>query len=372
MKRLDMDRIILEIGKDSAPEAEQLLSSIGIHSYVIQVARSVVGKENTGLTSVFKPVVYEEDPVSIFSFSVPVEHSAWVAAYLVSKLNLTTPGQGSILVEPVNNAFSDEAEELVPLVKPEGIDESRSLLLDGVSQIVSIVQRGEGTNISMAALNLGQSVPSLTFGIGMGLREKLSLIRITFPRDKELLRIITNADEVQEVFNQLVDAGKLDQPGKGFIYISPIRTALPNTLLFRGTQRHAATMEQIIQAIDTANHSTTWRRKRVAEQLQSGPVRKYLKEMTELTVIAPDGMSQRFTLAAMSAGAGGATISKARNVRFANNERSSTGIEVMYIIVMAKAADSVLAALENAGLFSSEVQGSISARTVTEACTYLG
>lgn len=180
-----------------------------------------------------------------------------------------------------------------------------------MTQIVSIVQCGEGTNISTAALNLGQSVPAVTFGIGMGLREKLSLIRITFPRDKEIMHIIANAEEVREVFNQLVDAGKLDQPGKGFIYFSPIRTAVPNTLLFRGTQRHAASMEQIIQAIDSVNHGTTRRRKHVAKQLQAGPVCKYLREMTELTVVAPDGMSQRFSLAAVSAGAGSATISKA-------------------------------------------------------------
>jgi len=373
MIRKEMAQFVVEIAKDTTAELERCLLELGVPEYLTQVARSVVGRETNGLVSVFKPVTLEEDPLTIVSFLVSPTEVESVAAYIVSRLDLNVPGQGTLKVYAVSVGIHPDgpSPDSTSIGPPEGNREN-VLLLDNVSEIVSIVQRGEGTNISSSALNLGQSVPSVTFGIGRGLREKLNLIRITFPRDKEIMRLTANADEAADVFDQLVDAGRLDEPGKGFIYLSPMQRALPNTLLFRGSQRHAATMEQVIQAIDSIHGSATWRQRRTETQSTAGTQRKYLESMDEIAVHIADGQSQRIVLAAMSAGAAGATISKARLVRLAGQEKSAAGLELLYIIVPSASTDTILDAVAQEGLWEEKLNGGATVRPVRKACTYLG
>ena len=366
-------QVVVEVGKDFLPLLEECLSELGISEYVSQVARSVVGRENSGLSSVLKPVTLEEDPLTIVTVGVPGETANVVASRIAARMDLNTPGQGTLKVYSGSTAVHPEAGDPVePLRTADAGDTSSVLLLDDVAEIVSIVQRGEGTKISSSALNLGQSVPSVTFGIGMGLREKLNLIRVTFPRDKEIMRITANADEAEDVFDQLVDAGRLDEPGKGFIYLSPMRRALPNTLIFRGSQRHTASMEQVIQAIDAIQGSASWRQKRAALQMSEGSSRRFLQNMEEIAVRVADGQSQRFVLSAMSAGAAGATISKARHVHLQGTERTGAGVEILYMIVPTSATDTILTALEEAGIWEQKVNGGVTVRPVMKACTYLG
>lgn len=369
----DMAQVVIEVGKDSAPILERSLSDLGISEYISQVARSVVGRETSGLMSVIKPVALEEDPLTVVTCLVSLDRVDVVATHIATSMELMAPGQGTLKVYSVSVAAPRGSENPAKTTQVTDPHDAKSvLLLDNVAEIVSIVQRGEGTNISNAALNLGQSVPSVTFGIGMGLREKLNLIRITFPRDKEIMRITANADEAEDVFDQLVDAGRLDEPGKGFIYLSPIRRALPNTLLFRGSQRHAATMEQVIQAIDTIQGSASWRQKRTGAVAAESPRRKYLQDMDEIEVRVADGKSQQLVLSAMSAGAAGATISKGRLVRLQGTERTGVGLEILYIIVPSSITQQVLDALEEADLWAEKLNGGVTVRPVQKACTYLG
>ncbi|MEX2442339.1 MAG: hypothetical protein WD492_01950 [Alkalispirochaeta sp.] len=373
MIRKEMAQFVVEIAKDSAAALERCLSELGVSEYLTQVARSVVGRETNGIVAVFKPVTLEEDPLTMVSFLVPPTEVEPVATYIVDQLDLNVPGQGTLKVYSVSVGINPDGPQADwATVRPPAGNGERVLLLDNVSEIVSIVQRGEGTNISSSALNLGQSVPSVTFGIGRGLREKLNLIRITFPRDKEVMRITANADEAGDVFDQLVDAGRLDEPGKGFIYLSPMQRALPNTLLFRGSQRHAATMEQVIQAIDSIHGSAAWRQRRTDTQSTGGSQRKYLEDMDEIAVHIADGQSQRLVLGAMSAGAAGATISKARLVRLSGEEKSAAGLEVLYIIVPSAATDTILDAVAQEGLWEEKLNGGATVRPVRKACTYLG
>ncbi len=55
--------------------------------------------------------------------------------------------------------------------------------------ITCIVQRGEGDRIAKISLNTGASVPITTHGTGSGVRDKLGLLRITIPPEKELINL---------------------------------------------------------------------------------------------------------------------------------------------------------------------------------------
>ena len=189
-----------------------------------------------------------------------------------------------------------------------------------------------------------------------------------------MVKIIVNAAEANEVFDALIDTGKLDQPGKGFIYQQPVFHGFMNTLIFRGRQRHAASMEQVIQSIDEIKGDSQWRQRMQKSTLQAQPSRKYLSNSMVLIVTCTDGMAKHFIFAAMEAGAAGATICKSREVQpsCSDEEIKSFALEEAHIIVPESMAKKIFDALEKAGILDPANHGAILVKHVPRACTYLG
>ena len=126
--------------------------------------------------------------------------------------------------------------------------------------IYCVGQRGQGNSIARTVLEMGAAVPTITYGIGMGIRDKLSLLRITIPAEKEVLTLIVPSWGAEEVLDAMITAGRLDLPGRGFISTFPVRYALMNTKISAGRSRAAAaSLEQIIAAIDTLQGGPQWR-----------------------------------------------------------------------------------------------------------------
>jgi nitrogen regulatory protein PII len=180
--------------------------------------------------------------------------------------------------------------------------------------ICCIVPRGEANGLARALLEMGLSVPTVSYGTGMGLRNKLGLLRITIPVDKEVIELVVDHDDAREVFSYLTDAARLRYPGKGFMYMSPLRLGLPNTRIYRGEVRHVASMEQVIAAIDTLARDTGWRRKSFAGPGERRD-RRFQSGMLSYTITCNEGDLEDLVRAAMGAGAGGATM---RRLRFTN------------------------------------------------------
>jgi hypothetical protein len=66
----------------------------------------------------FVNIAWDSAGVTTDPVAVPLEHSNWVAGYLIAKLKLTTPGQGSLMVVPVISNLSDRAKEELALIPP--------------------------------------------------------------------------------------------------------------------------------------------------------------------------------------------------------------------------------------------------------------
>jgi len=60
---------------------------------------------------------------------------------------------------------------------------------------------------------------------------------------------VENAD-AENIFNAMANAGKLDQPGRGYMYQMPANKSLFNLPSHFDSNRHQANMKQIISAID--------------------------------------------------------------------------------------------------------------------------
>lgn len=193
---------------------------------------------------------------------------------------------------------------------PLKIGAGQAALQAHLAYICCIVQRGEAAAVARAVLQMGLSAPVVTFGTGMGLRDKLGLLRITIPADKDVLHVVVSRQDAAEAFDFMTDVARLHQPGRGFIYMSPLRFGVINTRIYRGEVRHVASIEQVIAAIDTLKGDPGWRKK--SAFFRARRERSYLRDLVSYTILGEESRVEELVRSALEAGAGGATVSNLR------------------------------------------------------------
>ena len=99
------------------------------------------------------------------------------------------------------------------------------IVLTDVSLITCIVQRGLADDIVHAAQEAGAQGATIYFARGGGVRERLGLLGLAVEVEKEVINIIVASDQVNRVFDRMCVAGKLDTPGMGFMYVTPLEKA---------------------------------------------------------------------------------------------------------------------------------------------------
>jgi len=92
----------------------------------------------------------------------------------------------------------------------------------GLELITCIVQRPKGDKVAKAAIEVGAEGATLFFGRGMGLRERLGLLGLAIVPEKEIIMIVSRKENTNRIFSALVAAGKLDTPGMGIAFVTPI------------------------------------------------------------------------------------------------------------------------------------------------------
>ena len=97
--------------------------------------------------------------------------------------------------------------------------------LSDVAMITCIVQRGSGDDIVRAAQAAGAQGATIYYARGGGMRERLGVLGVCVEVEKEVVNILVSSDQKEEVFNSIYLAGKLDTPGMGIAYITPLDKA---------------------------------------------------------------------------------------------------------------------------------------------------
>lgn len=89
--------------------------------------------------------------------------------------------------------------------------------------ITCIVQRGAGDVVVKAAQNAGAQGATVFYARGAGVRQRhLGVLGIAINTEKEVVYIVASTDQVDRIFEKMFIAGKLDTPGMGMIYTTPI------------------------------------------------------------------------------------------------------------------------------------------------------
>ena len=106
--------------------------------------------------------------------------------------------------------------------------------------ITCVVQRGLGDDVVKAASGAGAQGATVYFGRGTGVRERLGILGLAVEVEKEIVNILVAQDQVEGVFRAIFTAAKLDTPGMGIMYTTPVEkmaTYIPPDVVNRLVER---------------------------------------------------------------------------------------------------------------------------------------
>jgi len=281
---------------------------------------------------------------------------------------LTLPGRGTV--------FSEQVEMIGPsgLQRDAGFaGESQGVggKLSPLVGLCCIVQRGEANKVARVALDMGSGVPTVSFGIGTGIRDKLGLLRIAVPAQKEIIHLTLTPHDAETVMRMMVQAGELDQPGKGFMFSYPIRKGVVDTKITYGFRRHVASIEQIIATLDELKGDMGWRRRSERRVIEIDE-RYFIPDLLDLTLICNEGSGHELVKQAMAAGAGGATIGKLKHHCHQGSKPRgmSSAREACSMCIAPSQREPICQALKQAGAFDERASGEVLIRPAPRAFTY--
>lgn len=356
---------------------EEALSDMVIPEAFMQRGKQVSLVERSGLFGIGSHTDLSESRSELYRFYVPAAAEADAARRLAEAADLYLPGRGTIFAETVELMYPFEPSYNMERLSSTILDASRSKPLEKHTALCCIVQRGMGEALAQTILEMGLCVPVISYGEGMGLRNKLGLLRITIPLDKEILYFVVPERDANLLEGVAVHKARLDRPGQGFIYRFDVRAYAVNLRVRSGKRSHAASMEQVISALDELRGSSEWRRFTATKPRKIREGQKLPESaLACLSIVAEEGSVGKFVRVAMDIGAGGATVvPMARRQYSLDNEgvsNASNAREICDLIVSRELVEPIVLAVESKGLFSKEAYGMAELSSVGNAITYTG
>lgn len=316
-RMLPAARIVCTVHERLADRVIDCLCALGAHTVLSHPARCVrqhMVPRTWGWPGL--KVQIDEAPMEVFYTTVPRDKAMGVAAELVAAVKLRTPGHGSLFVQEVQEISRFDPPDITVSAAPD------APLLGSLALITGILSLpGSGDELAKLALKMGVAVPVIHVGEGTGIRDRMGLLRITIPPEKEWVQLIVPAHDAADLMQLLIEEGQLDRPGGGFLYQTPIQVGLPDPMTRVGRQEHAATMEQLIAAMDELKQGTAWRKRFAGLRGElPHPSGQMGKTYSEIVFICTEGRADEFVHAAIRAGAGGVTIARVNGHRFSDVE----------------------------------------------------
>lgn len=366
---LSVIRITGIFHRNLTPVITGAMETAGLAEYQITAGRWTTLKERKGFFRLGSTVRTADHPVDMVTFLVPPEQESGALEVIINSGRLTTQGRGSVFSEEATIVC---AHELCGPVAVKLGSASKIRLQKDVTGICCIVQRGEGEDIARVALDTGTCVPAVAYGHGTGIRDKLGLLRITIPAEKEIVTIMATSYDAETLMNLMITIGKLNQPGKGFIHLFPIRAGQINMKVFQGMPKHAASMEQIIVAVDEMMGGASWRARGGSLGMESLKRVDYLHGQACLTLTCNEGRGEPLVQAAMRAGAPGATLTRAKHACPADlpGKAVSPARDVCAMIMDQAKIPAVAEILEEHGAFDNQTHGQLCMVPVPKAFTF--
>jgi len=357
--------------RDISKGVIESLKHVGVHDLYMSSARSLVIEVKKGIFSILPGSDLANDPMDTIFFLANPDMEDILVSLIIEKGSLQFPGRGSVMVEEI---LLTEGHELSRENEINAFDFPFRSFTYPCTGICCITRRGRGDNVARISLDAGVCVPSIHFGIGTGVRNKMGILRITIPAEKEIINSFTAPNEADGIMDMMIAAGRLDQPGSGFIYTYPVKKGLINMRVARGEQRHPASIEQIISALDHLKGNIEWRQRKQSVEKSLERQKRYITGLVDMILLSNDGTGAELIKAAISAGAGGANITGLRHIRPQHSLMSEIpqARDLCSMVVSEGSVENISRALENAGAFTERCHGQIHLRKILKAFTYIG
>ncbi len=334
----EVSRITCMVHQRLGKKVTDCLAALGAQSVLAESARCVRQRMRArvlGLPGL--RVDLTDAPMEIFRTTVPRASALRVICELTSAVNLRTPGRGAVYAQDV----LETGRLNFPDIAPE--TDCPKIVLRDLTLITGILSMaGSGDLLAGIALKLGAAVPVISLGTGTGIRDRLGLLRITIPPEKELVHLMVPAHDAAGLQRLLIEEGRLDRPSGGFLYQTPIRAGVVDPLMRIGRQEHAASMEQVIGAIDDLKKGTAWRKRFLGLEPSAQDAGRVMRNHREFVFVCTEGQTDGFVNAAMSVGATGATTARVRHLSFNGFEGGSAACEQGILCVPAAIESAVM------------------------------
>ena len=88
--------------------------------------------------------------------------------------------------------------------------------------IIAVVERGKADKIVDEAKEVGARGATIFYGRGTGESEVKRFLNIHIESSKEIILVLSDDEKYKVIFDAMIEAGKLNEPGKGIIFTLPI------------------------------------------------------------------------------------------------------------------------------------------------------
>ncbi|WP_077369041.1 P-II family nitrogen regulator [Anaerosalibacter sp. Marseille-P3206] len=94
--------------------------------------------------------------------------------------------------------------------------------MESVLCIIAIVERGKADKIVEKAKDVGAKGATILYGRGTGESEVKKFLNIHIEASKEVILVLSEESKYRPIFDSIVEAGKLKEPGTGIIFTLPV------------------------------------------------------------------------------------------------------------------------------------------------------
>ena len=241
-KSTQVSLVSLILPKESLDAVCNAVNSAGATGIFQVTARGSVLTEGGLLNRFFPPPAPEQ---LLLQALVPNGRVKEVTEAAIKAGHLDRVGSGAVFTIDCNDAFFSQS---FPGTHSDDQDDSQESGSSDLEAICCICEKGIADDIARAALEGGAPGPTITFGEGGGVRDKIPLLRMTKGPEKEFVWCVVEKNEADDIFGGMARAGKITEPGRGFMYSIPVRSGLINVSSTVSSSGYGANMDQIISA----------------------------------------------------------------------------------------------------------------------------
>lgn len=258
----DYSLVSIVLPKRTGEPVLKSLGENGVRHILQSTSRGTLLNEGGGFfQKMFPPPAPEQE---LFQCLVPASKVVKTMEDAVSVGKLNHAGAGAIFAMPCLGDV--QYTEDFPLLLGEAAEGKKDddfmdidTLTADMEAIICIVEIGTGESMSEAALKSGSAGPTITYGEGGGVRDKIRLLRLTKGPEKEIVIAVVDKGESDKIFTEMARAGRINEPGRGFMYTTPVNRGLINVSTTFSTQHAGATIDQIVAVLDEIKGGKDWR-----------------------------------------------------------------------------------------------------------------